>query len=90
MSSPGPQSVAVNLWLLPVVGRKRWRIYPANDSAALYMNSFTGSFVIQGFETAAEISYLQAKHAPLLDHAAPWEFDQHPGELVYSVCYAAP
>jgi len=73
---------STHFYLLLLQGRKRWRVYPAEDRAALYHDAVEDIFLLSGFESEAERDAFRRGEAPLLGKAVPWEFIQEPGELV--------
>jgi len=75
-------SDATHFWLLLLKGKKKWRIFPAQDRDALYQNAFDDSLLITGFEDAGEVMRLQERVSPSLNETMPWEFTMEAGDLV--------
>lgn len=69
-------ALKTNFWMMQVKGRKKWAIYPRNESFLLYPNVFTDTFAVDPFSPTIPDSLSLARQSK------PWLFTLEPGELV--------
>ena len=67
---------------MAIKGRKRWAIYPRNESFLLYPNLFTDTFAVDPFKPVPDTFTLTKE-------TSPWLFTLEPGELVL-IPYGSP